>query len=267
MRTGLVLGGGGGKGAYQIGAWRALDEFGLKFNVVAGTSIGAVNSLLVSSVDVNKATDIWLNIEQKIGIDSKTLVSSLTLEDYNSIYTSFMNPSYLETLVQHGGKIDETNIVNGINNLLNTANNCEEVYVCSTKVEKNPSQQFFNVMKMDNENAQKALLSSTSVPVIFNPVYIGDHYYYDGGLSNNVPLEPVIQSGCDLIIAILLDLQDVAKLKVNTTIPIIPIIPSQDLGDFKTGVLNLKRQDVEMKMNLGYTDTTKVLSSLKKFIC
>lgn len=263
MRIGLVLSGGGGKGAYQIGAWKAFDEFNIKFNVIAGTSIGAINGLLMSSVDVNNATNIWLNLEEKIGMDSSKLISELTLNDYNSIYTTFMDPSYCEQLVKYGGRINETLIEEGINKLLSTANKCENLYVCSTQVKKNPSGEFFNIMKMDKQKSKKAILSSTSVPVIFNAVNIGSHYYYDGGITNNVPIEPVIQSDCDLIIAIVLDLKDINKLKINTTVPIIPIIPSQTLGDFKTGVLNLKRQDVEMKMELGYTDTYRLLNSVK----
>ena len=267
MRVGLVLSGGGGKGAYQIGAWKAFDEFNIKFNAISGTSIGAINGLLMSSVDVNNATNIWLNLEEKIGIDSSKLISELTLNDYNSIYSAFMDPSLCENLVQSGGRVNATLIEEGIDKLLNTANKCENLFVCSTQVKKSPSGEFFNIMKVDKEKGKKAILSSTSIPVIFNAVNIGSHYYYDGGLTNNVPLEPIIQSDCDLIFAILLDLKDINKLKTNTPVPIIPIIPSQLLGDFKSGVLNLKRQDVEMKMELGYTDTHKLLTGIKGIIC
>ncbi len=266
MRTGLVLSGGGGKGAYQIGAWKAFEEFNIKFDVISGTSIGAINGLLMSSVDVISATNIWLTLEEKIGIDSSKLISELTLNDYNSIYTAFMDPSFCEKLVKYGGRVNERLIEEGIDKLLNTANKCENFYVCSTQVKKSPSGEFFNIMKMDKEKGKKSILSSTSIPVIFNAINIGSYYYYDGGVTNNVPIEPVIQSDCDLIIAVLLDLKDINKLKINTPVPIIPIIPSQLLGDFKSGVLNLRRQDVEMKMELGYTDTYKLLNSIKGLI-
>ncbi|WP_105615464.1 patatin-like phospholipase family protein [Vallitalea okinawensis] len=267
MRIGLVLSGGGGKGAYQIGAWKAFEEFKINFNAISGTSIGAVNGLLMSSVDVNKATNIWLNFEEKIGIDSATLISDLTLNDYNSIYTTFMDPSFCEQLVKYKGKVNETLIDEGINKLLNTANKCENLYVCSTQVKKSPSGEFFNIMKLDKENAKKAILSSTSIPIIFSAVNIGNHNYYDGGITNNVPFQPIIQSDCDLIIAILLDLKDINMFKLNTPVPIIPIVPSQQLGDFKTGVLNLRREAVELKMELGYTDTYKLLNSMKGLMC
>lgn len=59
---GLVLDGGGARGAYQIGAWKALREAGVKINAVAGTSVGALNGALICMGDVEKAEQIWRDI-------------------------------------------------------------------------------------------------------------------------------------------------------------------------------------------------------------
>lgn len=59
---GLVFAGGGAKGAYQIGAWQALREHGIRFDVVAGTSIGALNATLVASDDFGKARAFWSSL-------------------------------------------------------------------------------------------------------------------------------------------------------------------------------------------------------------
>ena len=265
IRIGLVLAGGGGKGAYQIGAWRAFERFGIEFNVVAGTSIGAVNGLLMSSVDVNEATRIWLSLDKKL--DFEKVKSEITLNDYINIYTAYMDPSYSVELVKYGGLFDQTELENCIRQLLYSANTFENFYVCTTKVTENPSAQYFNISKINIEKGTKAILASTSIPVIFEAVKIGNHYYYDGGLVNNVPIEPVMQNECDLIIIVFLDLKEVDKLKIHSKVPLIPIIPSESLGDFKTGVLNLKRKDVEKKMKLGYEDTCRVLSGLKGLLC
>ena len=56
---GLVLDGGGARGAYQIGAWKALVEAGVKLNAVAGTSVGALNGALICMGDIEKAENIW----------------------------------------------------------------------------------------------------------------------------------------------------------------------------------------------------------------
>jgi hypothetical protein len=62
-RIGLVLGGGGAKGAYQIGCWRALRESGIvTFEAIAGTSVGALNAVLVAQGEFGEAESIWHNM-------------------------------------------------------------------------------------------------------------------------------------------------------------------------------------------------------------
>ena len=59
MKYGLVLSGGGSKGAYESGCMKALQELGYHFDIVTGTSIGALNGLLVAQEDYQKLyTDV-----------------------------------------------------------------------------------------------------------------------------------------------------------------------------------------------------------------
>ena len=58
----LALEGGGAKGAWQIGAWRALREAGIRVTAVAGSSVGALNGALITMGDLEKAEEIWRNI-------------------------------------------------------------------------------------------------------------------------------------------------------------------------------------------------------------
>ena len=57
-KYGLVLAGGGAKGAYQIGAWKALVDMGITFDAIAGTSIGSINGALIAAGDFEKAHEI-----------------------------------------------------------------------------------------------------------------------------------------------------------------------------------------------------------------
>ena len=59
---GLVLEGGGAKGAYQIGAWKALREVGVRIRGVAGTSVGALNGALICMGDLEQAERLWKTI-------------------------------------------------------------------------------------------------------------------------------------------------------------------------------------------------------------
>lgn len=61
-KIGIVLSGGGAKGAYEIGCWQALTKAGLTFNAISGTSIGGINGYLMSVVDVKKAKSIWIEM-------------------------------------------------------------------------------------------------------------------------------------------------------------------------------------------------------------
>lgn len=58
-KYGIVLEGGGAKGAYQIGAWKALREAGVKIRGIAGTSVGALNGALMCMDELEKAEEIW----------------------------------------------------------------------------------------------------------------------------------------------------------------------------------------------------------------
>ena len=62
MKRALVLNGGGSRGAYEVGAWQALTELGVRLDGVYGTSIGALNAAFVAQGDVAKAVELWSNI-------------------------------------------------------------------------------------------------------------------------------------------------------------------------------------------------------------
>lgn len=55
----IALEGGGAKGGYEIGVWQALDEAGIKYNAVSGTSVGALNGGLMAMRDLPRAKDAW----------------------------------------------------------------------------------------------------------------------------------------------------------------------------------------------------------------
>src|SRR6056297_56655 len=60
---GLVLEGGGAKGAYHIGAAKALAELDIKIGGISGTSVGALNGAMLIQDDLEKAYNLWYNIK------------------------------------------------------------------------------------------------------------------------------------------------------------------------------------------------------------
>ena len=68
-RTALVLGGGGSRGAYEIGVWQALRELGIPIDIVTGTSVGAINGALVAQDAFDLAVSLWREIETSMVFD------------------------------------------------------------------------------------------------------------------------------------------------------------------------------------------------------
>ena len=61
-KTAVVLAGGGSRGAYQIGAWKAMRELGIDYQLVTGTSVGALNGALMVQQDFDRALSVWENL-------------------------------------------------------------------------------------------------------------------------------------------------------------------------------------------------------------
>ena len=62
----LVLSGGGAKGSYQIGAWKALKKLHIKFDIVTGTSVGALNGAMVTQNSYRRAISLWKKINLEV---------------------------------------------------------------------------------------------------------------------------------------------------------------------------------------------------------
>jgi predicted acylesterase/phospholipase RssA len=65
LRRGLVLEGGGAKGAFQFGVLRALRENQVTFDAVSGTSVGALNGFLWSSGNLGLGEDLWTSLQRR----------------------------------------------------------------------------------------------------------------------------------------------------------------------------------------------------------
>ena len=115
----LVLDGGGARGAYQIGAWKALLEAGVKINAVAGTSVGALNGALICMGDLEKAEKVWREISfskvmdvddawmEKL-FDGENKVSEVLYELWNVLKEGGVDVTPLRNLIHEN--IDEKKI-------------------------------------------------------------------------------------------------------------------------------------------------------------
>lgn len=83
-KRGLVLEGGASRGAYQIGAYKALAEAGVHYDAVVGTSIGAINGAMIVQGDWEKAWHLWNNLTfEDVFQGDETMMEKLLLDPFD----------------------------------------------------------------------------------------------------------------------------------------------------------------------------------------
>ncbi|MEW9080876.1 patatin-like phospholipase family protein [Terrisporobacter glycolicus] len=256
MKKGLVLEGGGTKGAYQIGAYRALTDLGMQFTGIAGTSIGALNGALIVQGDFDAMEDIWVNYDYKsfMNIDEDTYERYKNLEmKVKSLHdvVELMNKarknqgidiSPLRKLLEE--KIDEEKIRKSkIDFGITTAYWDGKIFPKLLYTEDIPEGRLIDY-----------LIASSSLP-IFQLDKLDDKLYLDGMFSDNIPINMLAQKGYDDIVVIRLVDDFLGKMIINRyqDLNLKVIVPSQCLG----GSLNKDKDHIESNIKLGYLDTMK----------
>ncbi len=268
-KLGLVLDGGGARGAYQIGALKALQEKGYHFDGVVGTSIGALNGAILCQDELPLAQEIWEqldyqhifafdedfyeNYEALMRMDVKrvsfqALAAGLT----KIIKDGGLDNEPMKQLVHH--HLDEKRIrASGLDYGLVTVNvsdlKAEELFIEDIPVGA----------------LEDYILASAYVPVFKKSTFSGKSFL-DGGFYDNSPVNMLLKKGYKKIIVIKLG----GKLGIQrdydaTDADIYVIEPSEDLGDLLE--FDLKR--IRYNLKLGYYDAVKwieVLSGNRYYI-
>lgn len=188
MKIGLCLAGGGAKGSYEAGVIKALFDRNMEFTSVSGTSIGAVNGYYIYTNNVEKLSNMWINI-QKIN------TSGLKIKD---------------------NTVDNTIILNELEKLTNNSNKELNFYVNYIEVNNRAlNEKVVLINDLNKERQLESIKYSSLLP--FNPKAtlplkdqfikdlnegLYDGYNLDGGLVNNELLMPLIKEGLDKIILI-----------------------------------------------------------------
>lgn len=194
----LVLSGGGGRGAYHVGALRFLEEHDWFPEIIIGTSIGAVNGAAIAS-----------------GHDSRSLWSlwrRLTTDDVQRRSWNLFSPDEWDHLLDTS-PLRKTLIEEGWIDLsrINAPNPSHHLRITVVEVETGQLRVFGNTCdpiasgrceRVDIE--LKHILASCSIPVIYPPTSIDDVTYWDGGTVANTPLGPAIDAGADDIVVVLM---------------------------------------------------------------
>ena len=245
MKKGLVLEGGGTKGAYQIGAYEALRDLGIKITGIAGTSIGALNGAFIAQGDFKAMKDIWVNYDYKSFMD----IDEDTYERYKNIEMKAKNLHDVVDLMNKARKLLEEKInedkirKSNIDFGITTAYWDGKIFPQLLYVEDIPRGRLVDY-----------LIASASLP-IFDLDKLDDKLYLDGMFSDNIPINMLAQRGYDDIVVIRLVDDFLGKRIINkyNNLNLKVIVPSQSLG----GSLNKDKDHMESNIKLGYLDTMK----------
>jgi len=196
-KIGLMLGGGGAKGAYQVGVIKALYERKLmnSFKIISGTSIGSINTLLImTQKNFNNIKDIWEEID-----------SSKVFQEKHSFFGKEKRVFNLDPLAKTlFDKISVDKIKNSKYQGYATAALMEGKVTMLHQIKTDTMQKEVFHLNTTKE-PREAVLASSSMPIIFGPTTVLGKNYVDGGVLDNYPVQPLIDEGCNIIFSIPLD--------------------------------------------------------------
>ena len=205
-KIGLVFGGGGAKGAAEVGVLKVLEQAGVQVDYIVGTSIGSiVGGLYAAGYTANELetmfqTQEWLSLltDRKASlsndpyqtIDGVTYIFGFPVMDRNSSVFGVMKGESVENM------LDSMLSVKGCKDF-----DSLPIPFCCVTADIRAAQE----VVLSKGSISKAMCASMSIPGIFKPVRLDDRLLVDGGMLNNLPVDVCRKMGADIVIAI--DLQ------------------------------------------------------------
>lgn len=266
-KLGIVLDGGGGRGAYQIGVWKYLKESKLynSISAISGTSVGGLNSCLFALDEYNLAETIWTQkIQDKIlsiDIDIKEICSKIALQFGIQNFVPGVSIISFFTMLSTRGYFSRKGLIEIIDEYidLNELSKMEfPIYATCVELPLFETR-YFKLNGYDTETIKKILLATSAIPIIFPKEEIEGKYYYDGGIKDNSPITPLYEEGCTDIIVIHLKADEILKDR-REGVNIYEICPQEDLGNFFKGTLDFSTEGAYRRIEQGYRDAKEILS-------
>lgn len=264
QKLGLVLEGGGVKGAYQIGALMAVRELLVEFDGVVGTSIGAINGAIYLEGGYSKLFDVWNEIQTNTvfdlsdeetaalkGLDLKPAILRVMLEKKLGTF------KMLESSYEKSQKFFET-IVNEEDI---RASGKDYGLVTFNISDMQPVEKMMD--EIDEGKLVDYIIASATFP-IFPPKIIDDKKYIDGGVYDNMPINLLVKNGYDKMLVIRTNVESKQpKRKVKGNPDLFFIAPKEDLGP----AMAFSSSRIHAYMQTGYDDAKELMDKgLREFL-
>jgi len=198
----LVLPGGGGRGAYQVGVAKALQERGIEFDLAFGTSIGGINATLMAQGNMKRLEDLWCNIRGKdvFSLPSAHQIGRLVLGHKLGL----LDTRPLEDLLRR--EVD----------LQKLKASKMKIGWCTTDLCSLETRLITIDDIVSTNELIDVLMATSAIPMAFPPRHVqGKGLWVDGGLVRNTPVETAIQMGADEVYMVLLHPERINVCPVN----------------------------------------------------
>lgn len=258
---GLVLDGGGARGAYQIGAWKALKEAGVKISAVAGTSVGALNGALICMDDLEKAEKIWSEME----------FSRVMSVDDDWMRQFFQGEQKLGDILAELGRVFRDGGVDAapLRKLIHENVDEEKIRGCGkeffivTFSLTDMKELELSVSDIPEGRLKDFLLASAYLVGFKNEPMEDGKRYIDGGIFNNVPADVLVEKGyTDLIEIRIYGPGREPRVSLPEDGEMYQIGPRVKLGS----IIEFDRERSRQNMKIGYYDAKRMLYGLEGII-
>lgn len=256
----LVLSGGGARGAYQIGVWKALNDLEIEIGGIFGVSVGAINGAMIASDDFDLAKKLWMKLEKSNVMEiseagQRVLSGNFSFNDLAEASVEFykdggINVAPLENLLSK--YIDEEKIRTGERDFGMIAYSLTDF-----------SEKLMYLDDIPDGQLVDYILASANFPAFQRKVIDGEEFI-DGGVYKNLAVE-MIDTGkysravlVSLDIYMIEDLVDYILDYSNYDLDIINIHPGSDPGS----VLDFSPENSIKLMKMGYLDCLKAFGEL-----
>ena len=244
---GIVFEGGGAKGAYQIGAVKALQEMGYEFDAIAGTSVGALNGAAVAQDDISKAYDIWSEIEPD------KIFKTNEFQEARKNKASFIK--LIKKIIEERG-LDTEPLNEIIRNFIDEErirrrNKIFGLVTVSLQDIK-PFEIYLNDIPLGK--LCDYVLASANFP-LFKRARINGKKFSDGGLYNNYPINMLIDKGVRDIVSVRTFALGIVRSYDLKDSEVVNIEPKEKLGP----ILDFSKDRINKNLKLGYFDAQQVI--------
>jgi len=207
-QIGLALSGGGSRSLSQIGVLRALEEGGVPFDIVVGTSMGSIIGGLysvgysVSDLDSIISSANWVDFMSANETDRNELFIDQKITEDKAIFALRVDglTPVLPTSLSTGQKISNFFTLLSLNAPIHVIDSFNPLYKKYRAVTTDLISG--NMVVLERGSLSQAMRASSSVSFLLSPVKIDSMLLVDGGLVANIPSSVARESGSDFVIAI-----------------------------------------------------------------